>query len=56
MYTGRGPVCGTIMRGKGGCSWDGAPGLPAIGVCGRGDTTDDGTGGGAAWTGGAETG
>ena len=56
MYTGRGPVCGTIMRGKGGCIGDGAPGLAAIGACGRGDTTDDGTAGGAAWTGGAETG
>ncbi len=56
MYTGRGPVCGTIMRGKGGCSGDGAPGLAAIGACGRGVITEDGTAGGAAWSGGAGAG
>ena len=56
MYTGRGPVWGTIMRGKGGCSGEGAPGLAAIEPGGRGVIAEDGTAGGAAWTDGTDTG
>ena len=48
LYTGRGPVCGTIMRGKGVV---GAGGRVAIGVCGRGAIGDGGAIVGAAGVG-----
>ena len=47
LYTGRGPVCGMIMRGDGDCAI-GAAGFAAIGAGGCGGTT-----GGTAETGGA---
>jgi hypothetical protein len=34
LYTGRGPVCGTIMRGSGGAGLEGAMGRAAIGAAG----------------------
>jgi hypothetical protein len=63
LYTGRGPVCGTIMRGAGGCS---AGGRAAMGTAGgalveaAGDAAEGGTcaagGGVTGRTGGALTG
>jgi hypothetical protein len=54
LYTGLGPVCGTIMRGPGGRWAAGAPGvvaagLTAIGVCGGGGAS----GGGGTFVGAA---
>jgi hypothetical protein len=55
LYTGRGPVCGTIMRGAGGCG-----GPVTIGGVGRGGTAGacgavDAATGGATDAGGAIT-
>ncbi len=61
MYTGRGPVCGTMMRGRGICGCAGGRGGGAgLVVVATGGATVGGTGGaggavtagGAAWTGG----
>jgi hypothetical protein len=67
LYTGRGPVCGTIMRGAGGWGAAGREGTVATGgaaivVCavvetgGAADTTGGAGGGAAGRTGGALTG
>jgi hypothetical protein len=59
LYTGRGPVCGTIMRGVGGCEADGrvatgaaggafaeaTGGIPAEGTCAAGGGVTGRTGG-----------
>ena len=65
LYTGRGPVCGTIMRGAGGvgatgaAETGGATGRGATGVCGAAEAAtvgDTGAAGGATTAGGAITG
>jgi len=65
LYTGRGPVCGTIMRGAGGvgatgaAETGGASGRGATGVCGAAEAVmlgDAGPAGGATTAGGALTG
>src|ERR1700686_3335822 len=61
LYTGRGPVCGTIMRGAGGCGGtataSGATGRgAAAGGCGAVDAVTEGVGGPTAAGGGGTPG
>jgi hypothetical protein len=61
LYTGRGPVCGTIIRGAGVCGTGGAAGAagrcagPGAEVCGAEDTVADGGAAEAGETTGAGT-
>jgi hypothetical protein len=53
LYTGRGPVCGTIMRGAGGCGGPvttGGAGRGATGVCEGAEAVNEGAAGGGGAT------